>query len=143
MRAQQCSRDEPDGVNIADTRKHHFRSTRDTVMDTQTSLHPPRRVSSLCAESTRPSRTTPLFRCSHRATRNARALRLNPLTTTPPVGPGYNNSYFTALESPPLRNTDHNGARYICYCALEKPPPLNRTGISIIIYNPITGEPSI
>lgn len=50
------------------------------------------------------------LRCSAVPTvRPARALRLNPLTTTPPVGPGYNNSYFTALESPPLRNTDHNG----------------------------------
>lgn len=44
---EQSSRDEPEGVNIADTRKHHVH-TRDTGMDTQTSLHPPPRILSVC-----------------------------------------------------------------------------------------------
>lgn len=39
--------DEPDGVNIAATRKHHVH-TRDTGIDTQTSLHPLPRILSEC-----------------------------------------------------------------------------------------------
>lgn len=86
-------------------RSKHSRHTRDTGMDTtQTSRHPPPRILSVCRvnKALADHSAVPLFpQCDPHEPSDLIPSQL--------PHPGYNNSYFTALESPPLRNTDHNG----------------------------------